>query len=375
MITETVEELTPLVGTRPACRALGASVASVYRHRRPPELKAPKPRPVPERALTQPERAQVLEVLHSERFVDVSPEECWATLLDEGTYLCSPSTMYRILRAEHGSVKERRDQLTHPAYTKPELLARGPNELWSWDISKLKAATRGSWFFLYVILDVFSRYIVGWTVRHSETGEIARALIEQAICQQQVTPSVLHADRGAPMRSKHVSELLDDLSFRDYLEAALSAAAARRISRGLGARGVTGRYWAAMFARRRLASMVRLASWIRPAGGSPVRVSAGAPGSRPRSWGEIPGAERGVESLFGGSKRVGWDCSLVKGTIGEPSRSCHGEGHVRHVRSRNGVAGPCGVRKLARAQGLITELSRTEFGGDCFSRFLGVGGG
>jgi len=105
--------------------------------------------------------------------------------------------------------------------------------------------------------------------------------------------------------------------------------------------------------------MLRLASWIRPAGGSPVRVSAGAPGSRPRSEGEIPRAERGVESLFGGSKRAGWDCSLVRLTIGEPSRSCHGEGHVRHVRSGCGVAGPCGVRRLARAHGLITEQGRS----------------
>ena len=211
MIAATVEELTPIIGTRPACRALGASVASTYRRRRPPEPKARKPRPTPERALTQPERQRVLEVLCSERFVDVSPEETWATLLDEGSYLCSPRTMYRILSAQHGGVRDRRNQLTHPPYTRPELLATRPNELWSWDISKLKAATRGTWFFLYVILDVFSRYIVGWTVRHHETGELARALIEQAIGQQPITPSVLHADRGAPMRSKHVSELLDDL--------------------------------------------------------------------------------------------------------------------------------------------------------------------
>ena len=212
MIAATVEELTPIIGTRPACRALGASPATVYRRRRPPQAPRPaRPRPTPDRALSEPERAKVLDVLHSERFVDVSPEETWATLLDEGTYLCSPRTMYRILAAHHGGVRERRDQLTHPPYAKPELLAGRPNELWSWDISKLKAATRGTWFFLYVILDVFSRYIVGWTVQHRETGELAQALIEQAIGQQPITPSVLHADRGGPMRSKHVSELLDDL--------------------------------------------------------------------------------------------------------------------------------------------------------------------
>jgi putative transposase len=116
MIAATVEELTPIVGTRPACRALGASPATVYRRRRPPEPRSARPRPTPERALTEPERQQVLEVLHSERFVDVSPEETWATLLDEGTYLCSTRTMYRILAARHGGVRDRRAQLTHPPY-------------------------------------------------------------------------------------------------------------------------------------------------------------------------------------------------------------------------------------------------------------------
>ncbi len=137
MICDTVDELTPLIGTRPACRALGASPATVYRRRRPPEPRTPKQRLTPERALSEPERRQVLDVLHSERFVDVSPEETWATLLDEGTYLCSTRTMYRILEAHHGGVRERRNQLTHPAYNTPELLAERPNELWSWDISKL----------------------------------------------------------------------------------------------------------------------------------------------------------------------------------------------------------------------------------------------
>ena len=157
MIAETVEELAPLIGTRPACRALGASSATIYRRRRPPEPRPARPRPTPERALTEPEREAVLEVLHSERFVDVSPEEAWATLLDEGTYLCSPRTMYRILAATHGGVRERRAQLTHPAYKKPELLAERPNELWSWDISKLNGPAKWTWFYLYVILDVFSR--------------------------------------------------------------------------------------------------------------------------------------------------------------------------------------------------------------------------
>ncbi len=213
MIERTVEELTPIIGTRPACRAVGASVATIYRRRRPPEPRPPRPRPTPDRALTEPEREAVLGVLHSERFVDVSPEETYATLLDEGTYLCSTRTMYRILAAKHGGVRERRDQLTHPAYAKPELLAERPNELWSWDVSKLKGPAKWTWFYLYVILDVFSRYVVAWTVQYRENGQIATALIEQASEQQQITPKILtlHADRGGPMRSKPVAFLLADL--------------------------------------------------------------------------------------------------------------------------------------------------------------------
>ena len=159
MIEATVEDLTPIIGTRPACRALGASPATIYRRRWPGEPRAQKPRPTPARALSEPERAQVLEVLHSERFVDVSPEETWATLLDEGTYLCSPRTMYRILTAQHGGVRERRNQLTHPPYNKPELLAERPNELWSWDVSKLKGPAKWTYYYLYVMLDVFSRFV------------------------------------------------------------------------------------------------------------------------------------------------------------------------------------------------------------------------
>jgi putative transposase len=213
MIAATVEELTPLIGTRPACRALGASVATTYRRRRPPELRPARSRPTPARALTETERGAVLEVLHSERFVDVSPEETWATLLDEGTYLCSTRTMYRILATHHGVVRERRAQLTHPAYAKPELLAERPNELWSWDVSKLKGPAKWTWFYLYVILDVFSRYIVGWTVQYRENGQLAKALIEQATEQQQITPKILtlHADRGTPQRAKPVAFLLADL--------------------------------------------------------------------------------------------------------------------------------------------------------------------
>ncbi|MGO9319343.1 MAG: IS3 family transposase [Solirubrobacteraceae bacterium] len=213
MIEQTVDELTPLVGTRPACRALGASHATIYRRRRPPEPRPRRPRRVPARALSDAEREAVLDVLHSPRFVDCSPAQVWATLLDEGRYLASERTFYRLLAARHGRVRERRDQLTHPAYERPELLAERPNELWSWDISKLKGPAKWTCFHLYVILDVFSRYAVGWTVAHRESAELAKALIAQAAEQQRVQRGQLtvHADRGIAMRSKPVAFLLADL--------------------------------------------------------------------------------------------------------------------------------------------------------------------
>ena len=200
-----MQELTPLLGTRPACRALGAAPATIYRRRRPPEPRPRRPRPVPARALTQAEREKVLEVLHSQRFVDCSPAQVWATLLDEGRYLASERTFYRLL-GERGEVRERRDQLTHPGYAKPELLAERPNELWSWDVTKLKGPAKWTCFHGYVILDVFSRYCVGWTVQHRENALIAKALIGQAAEQQQIKRGQLtvHADRGSAMRSKPV---------------------------------------------------------------------------------------------------------------------------------------------------------------------------
>ena len=213
MIEQTVDELTAIVGTRPACRALGAAPATIYRRRRPPERRPHRPRPVPARALTDAEREAVLAELHSERFVDASPAQVWATLLDEGRYLASERTMYRLLAARHGGVRERRDQLTHPGYARPELLAERPNELWSWDISKLKGPAKWTCFYLYVILDVFSRYAVGWTVQHRENAPLAKALIAQSAEQQQIQPRQLtvHADRGSAMRSKPVAFLLADL--------------------------------------------------------------------------------------------------------------------------------------------------------------------
>jgi putative transposase len=212
MIEQTVEELTPLVGTRPACRALGAAPATIYRRRRPSAPRPRRPRPVSARALTEAERDAVLAELHSERFVDCSPAQVWATLLDEGRYLASERTMYRLLAA-NGEVRERRDQLHHPVYQRPELLAERPNEVWSWDITKLLGPAKWTYFYLYAILDVFSRYCVGWTVQHRESGPVAEQLIAQAITQQQITRGQLtvHADRGSSMTSKPVAFLLSDL--------------------------------------------------------------------------------------------------------------------------------------------------------------------
>ena len=150
---------------------------------------------------------------HSQRFVDSSPAQVWATLLDEGRYLASERTMYRLLADRHGRVRERRDQLTHPSYARPELLATAPNQVWSWDISKLKGPEKWTCFYLYVILDVFSRYSVGWTVQYREHTELAKALIGQAVDQQQIQPGQLtvHADRGTAMKSKPLAFMLADL--------------------------------------------------------------------------------------------------------------------------------------------------------------------
>ena len=212
MIEQAVEELTPIVGTRPACRALGASPATIYRRRRPPLPRQPRPRAAHPRALTEAEREAVLAQLHSPRFVDASPAEVYATLLDEGAYLASERTMYRLLAAD-GEVRERRDQLTHPPYQRPELLAERPNEVYSWDITKLLGPAKWTYFYLYVILDVYSRYAVAWTVQHRESSSVAKDLIAQAIEQQQIARDQLtvHADRGSSMRSKPVAFLLADL--------------------------------------------------------------------------------------------------------------------------------------------------------------------
>jgi putative transposase len=200
-----------------ACQALGVPRATVYRtrHRRRAIVSRaqPIPRPRPPLALSDAERGTLLTALNSERFADMAPRAIYATLLDEGRYLASVRTMYRVLAAE-GQSLERRRQRTHPPYAKPELLAVAPRQVWSWDITKLKGPVRWSVYHLYVILDIFSRYVVGWMVALREAAELAEQFIAETIAKQQIAPGTLtlHADRGTSMRSKPVAALLVDLN-------------------------------------------------------------------------------------------------------------------------------------------------------------------
>lgn len=206
---------TPTPGlTASACAALNLPRASVYRQRArlAQPSAAPRPRPSPRRALAVAERRAVLELLCAPRFADQAPAEVYASLLDEDIYLCSIRTMYRILAASH-DVRERRNQLRHPVYEKPELLAQGPNEVWSWDITKLMGPAKWTYFYLYVIIDIFSRRVVGWCVADRESATVFKALFDDAITKHPAPPGqlTLHADRGGPMRAKTTALLLADL--------------------------------------------------------------------------------------------------------------------------------------------------------------------
>lgn len=191
------------------CRALGVSRATLYRRRKAPALAGRKS---PPRTLSEAEREQVRQELYSERFTDRSPQQVYAALLDENRYLCSVRTMYRIL-AQAGACRERRNQLVRPVYRKPELLATRPNQVWSWDITKLKGPKKWTYFYLYVILDIFSRYVVGWMLAHREQASLAKQLIEQALQKQNIQANqlIIHSDRGPSMTSHSVAELLGRL--------------------------------------------------------------------------------------------------------------------------------------------------------------------
>lgn len=213
MIDDHFDELAKATCTRRAAQLLGRARATHYRRRQPPILGPKPPRPAPANALSEAERQHVLSVLRSEEFCDLAPAQVWARLLDDGIYLCSIATMYRLLRIA-GESRERRRQRTHPAKKKPELLATAPNQVWSWDITKLRGPTRGLYYELFVIIDIYSRYVVAWTVAEAETGELAKEFIDTAIASQGVTAGqlTLHADRGTSMTSKPVAQLLVDRS-------------------------------------------------------------------------------------------------------------------------------------------------------------------
>lgn len=210
MSLQAVDDAPATVSTAALCRALQLPRSAVYRRRQP--ARPPAPRPPSPRALTEAEQATVRDTLNSPRFQDQAPRQVYATLLDEGTYLCSWSTMYRVLRM-HDEVRERRNQLRHPAYAKPELLATAPRQLWSWDITKLKGAQPWTYYYLYVIMDVYSRYVVGWMVMERESAALAEALIAETCAKEGIRPDqlTLHADRGSSMASKTVAQLLADL--------------------------------------------------------------------------------------------------------------------------------------------------------------------
>jgi putative transposase len=208
-----VEQLAPEVGAASACRMLGLARATLYRRRQPKAKPAtPSPRPKPPRALSIQERQHVLEVLHSEPYADKAPAEIYADLLDQGRYLCSIRTMYRIL-GEHSEVRERRNQLRHPHYAVPQLVATAPNQVWSWDITKLLGPAKWTYYYLYVILDLFSRYVVGWMLAHRESEHLAQRLIRETVLKQNIARDQLtiHSDRGPSMRSQSVAQLLATL--------------------------------------------------------------------------------------------------------------------------------------------------------------------
>lgn len=208
------EELAQHTDVTTACQALNVPRSTLYRARKsetgaPDEAQA---RPKPARSLSEAEKAQVRDLLNSPRFQDQSPREVYATLLDEGVYLCHWRTMYRVLD-EHQEVRERRNLLRHPTYIKPELLATAPNQLWSWDITRLRGPLTWTYYYLYVMLDVFSRYAVSWLLAKEESAALGQQLVAAAYAKQHIQPGqlIIHADRGAPMTAKSMAQLMNDL--------------------------------------------------------------------------------------------------------------------------------------------------------------------
>ena len=209
-----VEQLAEDVGTKAACAALDVPRATIYRRRaaRQAPCTLPRARRASKRALTQDERREVIAELDAKHHADLAVPQVYAQLLDQGRYLCSARTMYRILQEQHG-VRERRDQLRHPNYKKPELLATGPNQVWSWDITKLLGPQKWTYFHLYVVMDIFSRYVVGWMVATRESAQLAKRLVSDACDRQGISNGQLtvHSDRGPSMTSKSLALLYADL--------------------------------------------------------------------------------------------------------------------------------------------------------------------
>jgi putative transposase len=214
VIDAAIAELEPIVGVRAGCAAVGEAQARWYRrHRQSPPSPKPERVPAPQpRALSEVERKELRRVLNSAEFVDEAPATVYAKLLDQGIYLASVPTMYRVLR-DHDEVHERRRQATHPPAKKPELLASEPNEVWSWDISKLLGPAKWTYYYLYVIIDIYSRYVPGWMLAHAENATLAEALLADTVAKQHIGRHQLtiHADRGSPMTAKPVAFLLADL--------------------------------------------------------------------------------------------------------------------------------------------------------------------
>lgn len=209
-MTVAVENLAAQVGVSRACEVLDVPRSTLYRTRQPKPT--PTPRPTPQNALSEAERAIVRGTLNSDRFMDMPPRQVYAKLLDEGTHLCHWRTMYRILAA-FNEVRERRLLRTHPVYIKPELLATAPNQVWSWDISAMRGPAKWQSFALYTVLDIFSRYVVGWMIAEVESSELAKLLIAESARKQAIPPDqlTLHADNGGPMTGKPLAQLLVDL--------------------------------------------------------------------------------------------------------------------------------------------------------------------
>lgn len=209
MIDQAVIEMEPLVGTAKACALVGKSRATLYRQRRPASARPPRAPRTPANALSPAERRAVMDVLHADDYLDLAVAQVWARELDEGRYHCSMSTMYRLLKA-HGESRERRAQASHPARTRPELVAHRSNEVWTWDITMLRGSRRGLYYPLYSIIDIFSRYVPNHIVATVESAELAERMIEHALASQRIEAGTLtlHADRGAPMTSRTVVELL-----------------------------------------------------------------------------------------------------------------------------------------------------------------------